>query len=92
MNRVLTMHDLDGYFDMVVSALDVDRPKPYPDQLIKILRHFNIKPRQAIYVGDSELDELAAKAAGVPLVAYKNTSLSADFYINSLRDLEAILK
>jgi phosphoglycolate phosphatase-like HAD superfamily hydrolase len=42
----------------------VENPKPSPDQLIKILEHFNIEPYQLIYIGDSKLDEIAAKAAG----------------------------
>jgi len=91
MKRVLIEHDLEEYFDLVVSALDVENPKPSPDQLIKILEHFNVQPDQLIYIGDSTLDEIAAKAAGIPLIAYKNSSLSADFYINSLKELENIL-
>jgi len=91
MQRVLIDHGLEEYFDLVVSALDVENPKPSPDQLIKILEHFNIERGQLIYIGDSRLDEIAAKAAGIHLIAYKNSSLSADFYINSLKELENIL-
>lgn len=90
-NRLLAEYNLAGYFDLVVSASDVARPKPYPDPLIKVLEYFKIEPQQAIYVGDSELDERAAKAAGVPLVAYRNESLKADFYINNLKELEKAL-
>lgn len=90
--RVLKEFDLDRYFDLVVCAQDVEHPKPHPDQLIKILNHFKIGPREAIYVGDSELDELAAKAAGIPLIAYNNQALSADFHIKSLKEIEDILK
>jgi phosphoglycolate phosphatase-like HAD superfamily hydrolase len=43
-------------------------------------------------VGDSKLDEIAAKAAGMPFVAYKNRSLSADFYIQSLKEVEGIIE
>lgn len=92
MNRVLIEHDLEGHFDLVVSALDVDRPKPCPDSLVKILKHFKIEPFNAIYIGDSELDEISAKAAGIPFVAYKNDSLSAEFHIKSLKEIEKILE
>ncbi len=90
-NRLLDEYNLTEYFDLVVSAFDVARPKPYPDPLIKILEHFKIEPRQAIYVGDSELDEKAAREAEVIFVAYNNKSLKADFYIDNLEELEAIL-
>ena len=91
MDRVISEHGLEGYFDLVVCASDVDHPKPHPDQLIKILEHFGIEPCDSLYVGDSELDEIAAKAAEVPFVAYKNRSLSADFHIQSLKQIAEIL-
>jgi len=91
MDRVISEHGLDGYFDFVVCAGDVDHPKPHPDQLIKILKHFGIEPCDSLYVGDSDLDEIAAKAAGVPFVAYKNRFLSADFHIQSLNKSQRFL-
>ncbi len=91
MDRVLIEHDLTELFDLVVTASDVKRPKPDPEPLVKIIEYFGLKPRQMIYIGDSELDELAAKSAGVVMVAYKNRSLSADFHIESLKELEDIL-
>jgi HAD superfamily hydrolase (TIGR01549 family) len=92
MDRVLIEHNLAGYFDLVVSSSDVDRPKPYPDLLIKLLEHFKLKSYQSIYVGDSELDQLAAHAAEMPFVAYKNRSLAADYHIQSLKELAQILQ
>jgi phosphoglycolate phosphatase-like HAD superfamily hydrolase len=92
MDRVLSEHDLAGSFDLVVSSIDVDRPKPYPDLLIRILEHFKLKPYQAIYVGDSELDQMAAHAAEMPFVAYKNRSLTADYHIQSLKELAQLLQ
>jgi len=92
MNRLLAAFDLGGYFDLIVTASDVERPKPHPDALLKISDHFNIAPDQVIYIGDSRLDELAAKAAGMPLVAYRNPELSAEFYVNSLNEIEGLLE
>jgi HAD superfamily hydrolase (TIGR01509 family) len=91
MQWVLEEHGLTGYFDYVVCALDVKNPKPHPESLIKIVEHFNIKPSQAIYVGDSVLDEMAAKGAGIPLVSYRNRELSAQYHISRLKELEDII-
>jgi phosphoglycolate phosphatase len=91
MHRVLAEHGIDRYFDLVVTALDVPHPKPYPDPLIRVLEHYQILPEEMIYVGDSKLDEMAAQAAGVPLVAYNNPSLAADYHIHRLRELDGIL-
>jgi len=91
MARVLTEYSLEGCFDLVVSALDVDHPKPHPEALVRVMEHFKINPDQLMYIGDSTLDETAAKAAGAVFVAYKNQSLSAEFYIQSLKEIEDIL-
>ncbi|MGB9499545.1 MAG: HAD family hydrolase [Dissulfuribacterales bacterium] len=91
MKKVLAVHDIEKYFDLVVTALDVPRPKPFPDPLIRVLDYFHVSPGQMIYVGDSKLDELAAQAAGVPLVAYNNPSLAGDYHIRRLREIEDIL-
>jgi len=91
MHKVLAVHGIEKYFDLVVTALDVPHPKPHPDPLFRVLEYFDIAPDEMVYVGDSELDDLAAKAAGVPLVAYDNASLAGDYHITSLKELEAII-
>jgi phosphoglycolate phosphatase len=91
MRKVLVDHEIARYFDLVVTALDVDRPKPYPDPLLRVLQHFNIAPREAIYIGDSTLDETAARSAGIPFVACRNPDLGGDFHINRLAEINEIL-
>ena len=88
---LLEAHRLESEFDLVVRSMDVPNPKPHPDLLLLLLDHFRIEPTQAVYVGDSELDEQAARAAGVPLIAYRNPALSADFHISGLDQLRSIL-
>jgi phosphoglycolate phosphatase len=85
--KVLELNGLTGYFDIVVSSLDVARPKPHPDSLLKILDFFSIRPDQALYVGDSPVDSETAKAASVPFVSYKNRSLDAAFHVDQLLDI-----
>ncbi len=71
MELVLKSFDLERYFGIVMTALDVANPKPHPEPLLKVLAHFRITPEEALFVGDSEVDRQAAQAAGVPFVAYK---------------------
>ena len=93
MGPVLAEHGLTGYFDMVVSCLDVKHPKPHPESLFKILDHFGLSQQEAIYIGDSEIDEAAANAAGIPLVAYKSPGLSAAAYhVTHFKEIEDLLK
>ncbi len=92
MDRVLEDHGLKGYFDMVVSSLDVKRPKPDPESLVKILDHFGFSADEAIYIGDSEVDEQAAQAARVRLVAYKNQDISAVYHVQHFKEIEVLLQ
>jgi HAD superfamily hydrolase (TIGR01509 family) len=91
MNAVLETFGLGDLFDLVVTALDVKHPKPHPEGLKKILSHFKVNPREVMYVGDSELDAKATRAADIPLVAYRNPALCADYDIWNLSEIEAIL-
>jgi phosphoglycolate phosphatase len=92
MDRLLREFGLADRFDMVVTSLDVERPKPFPDPLFKILSRFRVEPRQAVFVGDSEVDEATARAAGVPFIAYRNPALEASWHIESLKELEGFLQ
>ncbi len=92
--RVLEWNGLDKYFDIVVSSLDVKKPKPHPESLFKILDFFQIGPDESIYVGDSPVDYETARAAGVPFIAYKNRKLDAAYHADHLMDIvrEALAK
>ncbi len=89
--QLLAEFRLVDYFDLVVTSSDVRRPKPHPDALLRVLDYFDLAPGQSIYVGDSRLDEMAARSAAIPLVAYRNRQLASDFHIDSLNELETLL-
>jgi HAD superfamily hydrolase (TIGR01549 family) len=91
MDRLLAEFNLDGYFDLVVTSSDVMRPKPHPEALLKILNYFDLEPYQTIYIGDSQVDEMAARSAAMPFVAFRNRQLSADYHIDTLKELEELL-
>lgn len=86
-HQVLSMFHLDTFFDLVVSALDVSRPKPDPESVIKILEHFDAAPEKCLYIGDSEVDAQTAFLAGVPFVAFKNDELTADLHVGGFPEL-----
>uniref|UniRef100_A0A7C3V6T2 phosphoglycolate phosphatase n=1 Tax=Desulfobacca acetoxidans TaxID=60893 RepID=A0A7C3V6T2_9BACT len=89
---VLHYHALADQFDLVVSALDVSRPKPHPESLWRIMAHFDLAPEEVIYIGDSSVDEEFARNAGVPLVAYRNPGLNADFHLDSFADGRTLIQ
>ena len=91
-NKVLEKYDLGRYFDIVVSSLDVEMPKPHPEPIFRILNFFKIGPEECMYIGDSDVDLQACNAAGVKMVAYRNRDLKADAHIERLVDINDILR
>jgi phosphoglycolate phosphatase-like HAD superfamily hydrolase len=67
-------------FDAVVAYEDYSRPKPNPDPLIVALDRLGLSADQALYIGDSDSDIMAATAAGMPsihLAPAKHTDATA---------------
>ncbi len=56
------------YFDIMLAKEDA-RNKPAPDGLERIIRTFGISKDECLYVGDSPIDVLTGKAAGVKTIA-----------------------
>lgn len=48
---------------------DVEKPKPDPEGLLKLLELFGVRKNELLYIGDSHVDEKAAAAAGVDFCA-----------------------
>nr|WP_280639825.1 HAD-IIIA family hydrolase [Pseudomonas sp. RGM2987] len=68
LDRVLKSHGWDDYFD-ITRAADETASKPHPLMLEQILAHCNMRPEQALMVGDSSFDLQMARNAGMGSVA-----------------------
>ena len=91
MKFIMEDFKLRPYVDMVVTALDVKNPKPHPESVLKILKAFKLQKEEVVFVGDSEVDQQAAKASGVWFIAYKNRDIVNGHYIEDHLDLLKIL-
>ncbi|MCK4378318.1 MAG: HAD-IA family hydrolase [Deltaproteobacteria bacterium] len=95
-NRTGTMElvsqhfQLQPYFQHMVTAGDVPRPKPHPDMLHRALELFQIEPQAALYIGDSDLDHRASRAAGIPFIGFGYQPADGPA-VDSLTQLEAML-
>lgn len=72
MDKIIEDFGLTGYFQYVMTAAQVANPKPHPESLLKVLSHFKVKPEEALFIGDGEVDMQAAKSASVPFISYKS--------------------
>lgn len=74
-HRVLTNHRLSGYFQSIIISGDVGVKKPDPRIFAPALKETGLQPSEVVYVGDTEEDVAAAKAAGItPVLIQRQTS------------------
>lgn len=86
----LAYFNLDGFFDPVITA-ESHPPKPSPEGVFAILEAWGVSAGEVGFVGDSELDALAAGGARAPFFAYKNNKLTANVHVADFSDLSAAL-
>jgi len=60
---------LAKFFRAVVTTLDVEKPKPFPDALWVAARKLHVPINECAIVGDSIIDIQAGKAAGAKTIA-----------------------
>lgn len=87
----LARFKLNKYFSPMQTASN-STPKPSPDGLFKAAEAWKLSHDEVAFIGDSKVDEMAAKAAGVPFWAFKNFSLDAQLHIPDFPTLEVWLK
>ena len=87
MRPLLKRFNLNGYFEKIVTAGDVVSPKPDPEALFDILSFFDLTPAETIYIGDSIVDRQHTASAKVPLIAFKNKNLTAEYHVNSFMEI-----
>ena len=70
--RALSLAKLEGFFETVVGCDQVAHSKPAPDVVLEACRRLNVRPSDALVVGDSRFDEGAAQAAGAAFVWFRS--------------------
>ncbi|WP_329885919.1 HAD-IA family hydrolase [Pseudoramibacter faecis] len=98
--KIFRKFDLMKYFDVIVTADDVDKPKPDPDCILKILDFYGCNKTEAILVGDTKTDYLTGKNAGIDvcMVTYgygeKNVlqNLTPLYLIDDITEIKRAIK
>jgi phosphoglycolate phosphatase len=63
---LLKVLGMSGFFTRVFGGDTLPWRKPDPRVIAAILKEFGVKPANALFIGDSEVDAATAEAAGVP--------------------------
>jgi len=66
--EVLEKFNLTKFFNVIIGFNDVTEVKPNPEGILKILSKWNIKPSEALFIGDMTSDVDAGKAAKVKMI------------------------
>jgi len=67
--RGLQSGSLDNLFEVLVTADDVESPKPDPEPVRLALEQLDTEAEETVFVGDSPHDLVAGRAAGVATAA-----------------------
>ena len=93
---ILSHLAMDGLFDIILCAGEVNQPKPHPETIFAICQKLSVHPHEAVMVGDSVADMMTGKRAGVALTIgileggvtpREELEKVADLVVNSIREL-----
>lgn len=96
LTAVLQQHQIDKYFEVIVTSCEVDRGKPHPDVYLKTAEKLSIMPEKIIAFEDTVAGAMSAKSAGMTVVGLydeyshrhqEELKSTADFYLKSMTEL-----
>jgi len=87
----LTHLDVYRHFDAIACYDDVEKGKPYPDMLHKILDDLDHRNEKSIFIGDGPRDEMASKHAQIPYIMVNWGFTDHSDAVRSVEDLKEIL-
>lgn len=98
MSKTLKIGGIAPYLELVITDADVTLHKPDPEGILKALTLFNVSPDRAIMIGDTAVDVLAGRNAGVKTVgvtygfhARKIEEAKPDYVIDNILEVLPIL-
>jgi phosphoglycolate phosphatase len=96
--RILNSLGLQKYFRAIYGGNSFESKKPDPFGANKILQEFGIEAREAMLVGDSEVDVQTARNAGMQAAAvnygfgvHDRAAYPADVYLQRFADLTGVV-
>ena len=96
---LLSAKGIRDYFSYIITADDVEHPKPDPEVFLKCARYLNVKPELSVVIEDSVFGVVAAKKANMNCIAIPSGSYSIEelkkhephLIVNSINERQTIL-
>ena len=86
------MDSLEPYFETSVAYEDTKKHKPNPEPLLLAATRLKTKPSEIIYIGDAQVDMLAAKAAGMKFILFSKKPMKvADVHVKYFSDIPSAI-
>lgn len=83
---------LKEHFPLVVTYEDTKKHKPDAEPLLFACEKLNIKPEEAVYIGDQQVDIDAAKGAGMKIILYSKEKFgSPDLYTSTFVEIPELI-
>ncbi len=77
--KIMKDLELDEYFDLIMAAGEVGNWKPDPKVFTPVLKHFELSPKEMVYVGDNYYaDVIGSRNAGIKPVLYDPRGIFPD--------------
>ena len=98
--KVLAEKEIMDYFDIIITADEVNDPKPNPEIFLKCAEAAGCRPEDCVVVEDSIFGVMAAKRAGMRCIAIPSgfyskselRDLKPDLIVESIKEKNMILK
>ncbi|MGB9894745.1 MAG: HAD family hydrolase [Thermoproteota archaeon] len=87
------------FFQAIITADDVKEPKPAPEPVLKALRELNVSKERGLMIGDTLIDGISARRAGVKVAlltwGIENEEeirrFNPDYILSKIEDLKELV-
>lgn len=88
-NFMIALAGLDGFFDIVLTNEDVEKPKPNPEIYRKSINLLRVVPDQVLVFEDSHFGIQAASAANCRVVKVDSPlQVSLNFFLDKMKEFD----
>lgn len=88
---ILSFHQLDTYFDEMVSGYEVGRGKPFPDIFLEAAKRLEVAPEECLVLEDSEAGIQAAYLGGIPVICIPDLKQPRKEYMDMTKAVSSSL-